>query len=171
MNIIPFIAFMPLLYIFIYPSHYTLYLKNKTILIGGIYLIGGFINVGLNFLLIPKYSYYGAAISTVFSLFLILIAFYILSWRQLNLKWDFIKALRLIFITLITWTISTVLYKYIDGFSIEFVRLVLLGIFILIIYIIGLYFFSVFESKEIEILKQYFNKILRKSQINSTNGL
>ena len=170
-NIIPYIIFMPLLYIFIYPSHYTLFLKNKTSLIGGTYLIGGFINVGLNLLLIPKYSYYGAAISTVFSLFLILIAFYILSWKQINLKWDFIKIFRLLFVTLITWTISTVLYKYLEDFSVEFVRLVLLGVFILIIYIIGLYFFSVFESKEIETLKQYFNKTLRKSQINATNGL
>ena len=168
-SIIPFVVIMPIIYIFVYPAYYTLYLQNKTVLMGFVYLTGGLITVGLNFLLIPKFSYYGAASSTVLSLIFVFAIFYLLTYNSLNLRWNFIKVGKVLFISLVSGIISYVLYQYFVDFSFEFVRLILLGILILILYTIGLYLLSVFESREIEILKQFIRKILKRPTINNFN--
>ncbi len=161
-SIVPFIAAMPIIYIFIYPAHYTLFLENRTVLIGVIYFAVGLLNVGLNILLIPNYTYYGAASATVFSLIVVFIIFYFLTYKSLNLRWNFIKMGKILFVTFISAIIATIVYQYFGDFSVEFVRLILLGIIILIIYFPLLYFLNVFESREIESLKQIFNKYLKK---------
>ncbi|MFC1558569.1 oligosaccharide flippase family protein [candidate division KSB1 bacterium] len=158
-GIIPFVAIIPLLYVFMYPPHYELYLRNKTFFIGSVYFIGALITVGLNILFIPKYSYYAAALSTVVSLMIVGIVFYLKAFNTLRLRWIFIKAGRIIFVAIISGIISYYLYSLLDTFSVTFVRLSLLGIIILFFYTIGLYVFHVFEKKETDILKQFTNKI------------
>jgi O-antigen/teichoic acid export membrane protein len=168
-SIVPFVVIMPLIYIFIYPAYYTLYLENRTVVMGIVYILGGIISVGLNFLLIPKYSYYGAASATVLSLIFVFITFYLITYKSINLKWNFIKVWKILFVSLITGLFLYFLYPYFKNFSIEVVRLIILGILILMIYISGLYFFSVFEKKEIEILKQFFRNVLKKVPVNNNN--
>ena len=161
-SIVPFIALMPLIYIFIYPAHYTLFLENRTVLIGIIYFTVGLFNVGLNILLIPNYEYYGAASATIISLILVFIIFYFLTYKSLHLRWNFIKIGKILFVTIISGIISTIIYRYFDDFSVEFVRLILLGVLILTIYLPLLYLLNVFESREIASLKQLANKYLKK---------
>lgn len=168
-SIVPFVVIIPLIYIFIYPAYYSLYLENRTFVLGLVYILGGIVSVGLNFLLIPKYSYYGAASATVLSLVFVLVIFYFITYKSLYLRWHFIKIGKILFISLITGFASFFIYKFLDNFSIEVVRLILLGIIILIIYVSGLYIFSVFETKEIEILKEFFRKVLKKVPVNNNN--
>ncbi|MCK4966945.1 polysaccharide biosynthesis C-terminal domain-containing protein, partial [bacterium] len=161
-GIIPFVIIIPLLYIFIYPAHYELYLENKTLFIGIVYFAGGLLNVVLNILFIPKYSYYAAALSTVVSLLAVLIIFYIKTINILHLKWQFMKIGRIAAVSVISGIISYYLYGLFNTFSIEFVRLMSLGIVILLIYIPGLYLFSIFEERETNILKQFVRKMINK---------
>ncbi|NVM04743.1 MAG: polysaccharide biosynthesis C-terminal domain-containing protein, partial [Candidatus Helarchaeota archaeon] len=120
------------------------------------------INVALNILLVPRYTYYGAASATILSLFFVFIVFYLVTSKRLYLRWNFIKVRRIIFVSLISGGISYILYNYFSDFSIEFVRLVLLGIIVLILFVSGLYIFSVFEPKETDILKGIYRKVLNK---------
>jgi len=161
-SIVPYFVIMPIIYIFLYPAHYTLYLENRTKLLGITYFMFGLINVALNILLVPKYTYYGAASATILSLLLVFIVFHLMTLKRLHLRWNFIKVWRIIFVSLISGGISYILYNSFSDFSIEFVRLILLGIIILILFISGLYLFSVFEPKETNILKGIYRKVLSK---------
>ena len=161
-GIIPFVIIIPLLYIFIYPAHYELYLENKTLFMGIVYFAGGLLNVVLNLLFIPKYSYYAAALATVVSLLAVLVIFYIMTINILHLKWQFMKIGRIAVVSVISGIISYYLYGLFNNFSIEFVRLASLGIIILLIYIPGLYLFTIFEERETNILKQFVRKMFSK---------
>lgn len=158
-NVIPYIAVLPLLYIFLYPAHYMLFLKNKTFLIGMLYFTCGLFNILLNILFVPEYSYYAAAVATVITLLVVLIVFYINVRNDLHLKWHFIKGAKVVVVSIVSGIIAYYIYGFFNAFSIEFVRLILLGLFILLIYILGLYLFSVFDEREIDILKKFVNKV------------
>ncbi|MFC2075722.1 polysaccharide biosynthesis C-terminal domain-containing protein [candidate division KSB1 bacterium] len=71
---------------------YLLFLENKIWLIAMINLIGVLVNITLNLALIPRFSYYGAAIASVCSFSLVLLLFY---WQ--------IRRFKLIDISRIRW--------------------------------------------------------------------
>ncbi len=86
-----------------------LFLKKDSIGISKIYLFGMTFNLTLNFLLIPKFSILGAAISTIITYILMSIIFIWKTKSDLLLNWNFLKPFRLIFSV------------FIMGFSILFI--------------------------------------------------
>jgi O-antigen/teichoic acid export membrane protein len=60
-GVLPLLVLSFLTIIIAYPAHYLLMLENRTVLLMGIDLAAVFIGLVLDFLLIPRYSYYGAA--------------------------------------------------------------------------------------------------------------
>jgi O-antigen/teichoic acid export membrane protein len=60
-GVLPLLVLSFLTIIIAYPAHYLLMLENRTVLLMGIDLAALSIGVVLDFLLIPRYSYYGAA--------------------------------------------------------------------------------------------------------------
>jgi O-antigen/teichoic acid export membrane protein len=60
-QILPLLALTFLMIILAYPAHYLLMLENRAVLLMGIDLAAVFIGLGLDVLLIPRYSSYGAA--------------------------------------------------------------------------------------------------------------
>ena len=75
--IIPIIVLSYLLvYIYTIYVNYSFYHK-KTYLISIATLLSGFINIGLNYLLIPKFGYFAAAYTTLISYFVLFIFHYV----------------------------------------------------------------------------------------------
>lgn len=65
------------------------------------------INVGLNFLLIPKFNILGAAITTVISWMLMIILFYYFTQREYYVNYEIFKIVKLISLGIILFIIST----------------------------------------------------------------
>jgi len=61
---------------FCYPLNQALIISNQQRKLFWVTLLGAILNVGLNLILIPKYSLYGAAFTTVVTLFLIFLLLY-----------------------------------------------------------------------------------------------
>jgi len=68
-----------------------LYVANKTYYFPGIFGIGALANLGLNFLLIPRYGMLGAAAATLISYILVSALYYIASQREYPLAFEFRK--------------------------------------------------------------------------------
>jgi O-antigen/teichoic acid export membrane protein len=104
-DVMPMLVFCFLLIITAYPAHYLLMLEKRTALIMRIELCGLAIGLGFDLLLIPRYSYYGAAVASVLGFGAVAIAKIAWSraWRQIQFQeifswrreWEFIsRALR-----------------------------------------------------------------------------
>lgn len=128
-----------------------LFLKKDSIGISKIYLFGMIFNLALNFLLIPKFSILGAAISTIITYILMSGIFIWKTKKELVLKWTFLKPVRLL------------LSVFIMGLSIFFITpenilSKLLTITFAIFVYFGLLFISGFFIKE---EKRLIKKILK----------
>lgn len=64
LDVLPTVAVGCAMLILAYPAHYLLLLRGKTVLIMLIDSAGLALCLGLNFLLVPRYSYHGAAVAT-----------------------------------------------------------------------------------------------------------
>jgi O-antigen/teichoic acid export membrane protein len=95
-SVIPYLILFPLFAIFMNVFYRRLLLLNKTKLIGLIYLFGGGLNLILNFILIPKFNMYGAAVATTFSYFVMFLIMYFLCKKHFQLEPKFIRAGRII---------------------------------------------------------------------------
>lgn len=73
-----------------------LYFANKTKLISVLYLVMGLINLGLNYLWIPKYGINGAAIATLVSYFCIVVAGMVSSFHYYQLTFPIKKIVMII---------------------------------------------------------------------------
>lgn len=69
-------------------------------------------NVTLNLILIPRYSYFGAAWATTISEILLIIAGYLISRRVLNIYFDWIRILKLLVIGTMSVLIAILLKKF-----------------------------------------------------------
>jgi len=54
-----------------------------------IYIFGALVNVGTNFIVIPRYSYYGAAWTTIITELIVLILMFIIIYRHMHFKMNF----------------------------------------------------------------------------------
>ncbi|MGH9775342.1 MAG: lipopolysaccharide biosynthesis protein [Candidatus Acidiferrales bacterium] len=64
-GVMPLLAIGWVMLVLAYPAHYLLMLENRTSLIMAIDVVGLAAGMGLDVLLIPRYSYYGAAIAAI----------------------------------------------------------------------------------------------------------
>jgi len=165
-QLIPIYVFLPIINVFIYPFHYGLFLSNKTLLLGGIYVLCGIVNIVLNNYFIPIYSYYGAAAITVISQGLVLVFLYLFARRSIHLKWDFIRIGRLFVITVVTSAAAFFIYPYLSAIPWLFVRLSVFGCIILLLYIPGLFIASVFNENELDVFRKIKRKAFEKLPVN-----
>jgi O-antigen/teichoic acid export membrane protein len=72
-NLLAVLAPIPVITILANTFHRVLFLRRRTALIGVSYLLAALLNLALNWLLVPRHPYYGAAIATDLSLLFIAI--------------------------------------------------------------------------------------------------
>jgi len=122
-------------------------LKNFLPLLLGILLL----NISLNYLLIPKYSYIGAAIATCVVMFLGFIGRFYFLRKIIQVRISELRGyLRLFFILGITIGSISLIRSY--------VLLPILIISTIVIYIFWLYIFKVFGKEEIDLVNQWVSR-------------
>jgi len=106
-QVVPYII---LAYIFSgakYIASIGLYLKRKTKYMAYTTIGAAILNVGLNFLLIPKYRMIGAAIATVISFVALYISTYLISNHFYKIPYENMKLVKMLIISLIIFFLST----------------------------------------------------------------
>lgn len=116
---------------------YTLYVNiefysKKTITISLATIMATATNIGLNYLLIPKYGYIAAAYTTVigYSLMMLFHYFVVNSWKRYRMVFDLKIILVSIGISAIAMIFTTMIYNY------TFLRLIILLIYIMVLSIV-----------------------------------
>ena len=148
----------PLLVIIIEILNKTMYLCNKIKQITFIYFISAIINLILNVIFIKKFGTIGAAYSTVFSYFILLLFLLYFKPVKFTFQMKYLKIIRLFIATIL---MGSVLYTINPQIYWAKLVIILLGI---LIYIILLFLFGVFSKEEKKMLTYIFAK-LRKFKI------
>ena len=140
LSIVPVILFAYLLNGMYVNFMAGIYIEKKTKYLPLITGIGAVSNIVMNFILIPEYSYMGAAAATLISYFLMMVGIYFVSNKFYSINYEY-KKLGLIFLSL---AVSTGLYYYITvNYTISwYVKLVFPVIFVILILVLGIINFS-----------------------------
>lgn len=137
--IIPILMFFPLLHLINIIYQQSLILKNKTKVIGSIYLAGLIFNIIFNFILIPRFHFYGASIATILTYIMMFTLFHRNCRKLIKFDNKYIKAERIVLSTLLMslllhFTHPTIVYTKLLVFCLGaifyFVMLLLLGGFV-----------------------------------------
>ncbi len=110
------------------------------------------LNVGLNFLLIPRYKIMGAAITAAISWMLMAVLFYYFSQREYHVDYEIPRILTLIGFGIILFIISTFFNDIKIIFRIS-IKVIIIATFPWILYLTGFY-----EKIEIERINQAWSK-------------
>jgi len=152
-KVIPYIAlafvFKGIQYMFSLGLHFV----KKTKYNAYVVLFAAILNIGLNFILIPRFSIYGAAIATVISWAIMVVAFYKYSQHFYKIKYEIGKITSIIAIGISLYFIS-LLFNDVNIILAIFLKFVLILIFPLI-----LYFFNFYEKIEIRRVKEFILKL------------
>lgn len=135
-------------------------LKRKTQGTAVINFTGAAINIGLNFLLIPRFGLFGAAYATLSTYIIVIAAMYFYNRKLMKLHYEWKRLLKIVFITSIIFT---------PGFFINIENIVLSIIFkvaIILLYPILLFLVRFFNQGEIlrfkEVCRNALNKFKKK---------
>ena len=135
-------------------------LKKRTQVQALIFFIGAAINIGLNFLLIPRYGIMGAACSTITTYIIIMIILVIYSAKLMEVNFEWARISKIILVTAMIFC---------TGFFINIENIIasiFFKLFIIILYPFLLYLFRFYKKSEIDrfkiILASGFKKIKRK---------
>ncbi len=151
-KIVPLITiafiFKGIQYMFLLGFHYV----KKTKYVAYIVTIALFVNIGLNFMLIPKLGIWGAALTTVISSLLISVISYLVSQKFYPVKYEISKML-------LVFVVGTSLYL-VSGFFAD--ANIYFGISIKIVlcltFPILLYIFKFYEKTELDKMRKVLNK-------------
>jgi O-antigen/teichoic acid export membrane protein len=100
-SIIPFLILFPLIEVGNRTYNKILYLKSQTKSLALIYVIGMVLNIILNLILIPRFSYYGAGIATTLAYIVMFILFYYKTHKNIKLDQAYLKIPNILLSTLI----------------------------------------------------------------------
>lgn len=135
-------------------------LKKKTQSQALIFFIGAVINIGLNFILIPKYGIMGAASSTIITYIIIMIILFIYNTKLMEVNFEWVRISKIILATAIIF--FTGFFINIENITIS----ILFKLFIIMMYPFLLYLLRFYKKSEIDrfkgILSSGLNKIKRK---------
>ncbi|MBI9055291.1 MAG: oligosaccharide flippase family protein [Bacteroidales bacterium] len=155
-TIVPFISlafiFKGIQYVFSLGLHFVKKTKYNAIIV----LLAALINLALNFILIPQMGIYGAAIATVFSWFIMTIAFYKYSNRLYKVKYEIKKLIILLGTGIALYCISLLFFNF------NFTLKVALKLGLLVLFPFILFLFRFYEKIELERLKEFRDKLLRR---------
>jgi len=132
-------------------------IKNKTYFDGLIMLSAGVVNLILNFILIPKFGMYGAALSTAISYITMNLIYIKFSFNLYPVKY---KKKNIVKIYLITFTLFLI-YYVISKLDISILLEMIIGTFLLCIYIICCILANLITVDE---LKKYIVVIFKKNK-------
>ncbi|KKQ18774.1 MAG: Polysaccharide biosynthesis protein [Berkelbacteria bacterium GW2011_GWA1_36_9] len=158
-TIVPMVAFS---YIFL--GHYSImitgtYLKRKTFYIFITEVLAIIINLGLLFLLVPRFGRIGAAWATLGSYFALPVIIYALTFKVFPIKYEYKRLIQILIAILIVLWINQFLYA--PNIWNLFLRLLISLFYPLILLLMGF-----FEKTEIKLLKlnfaKYSSKIIKK---------
>lgn len=153
-KIIPIIAFANCLWTVRKIASAGVQFRRKTHVMTIVFFIAALINTGLNLLLIPRYSIYGAAFATLITTICItgFILVYNASILAVNLEWR--RILKSLCLALILYAPS----YYIEDLST--ILTVLIKIILLLLFAILLYFGKTFTNEELKYLNILKDKIM-----------
>jgi O-antigen/teichoic acid export membrane protein len=135
-------------YVFSLGLHYVKKTKYNAFIVLSIAVL----NIGLNFLLIPRYKIIGAAVTTVISWILMTILFYYFSQREYYIGYEILKIVKLISLGIILFIISTFFS------DINIIFRILLKVIIIVAFPWILYLTGFYEKIEIERITQAWLK-------------
>lgn len=151
-KIVPLITiafiFKGIQYMFLLGFHYV----KKTKYVAYIVTIALFVNIGLNFMLIPKLGIWGAALTTVISSLLISVTSYYVSQKFYPVKYEIGKMFIVITVGITLYLISGLLTEANIYFGIG-IKLVLCLAFPILLYI-----FKFYEKTELDKIRKVLNK-------------
>ena len=135
-------------YVFSLGLHYVKKTKYNAFIVLSI----AFVNIGLNFLLIPRYKIMGAAITAAISWMLMAVLFYYFSQREYHVDYEILRIITLIGFGIILFIISTFFN------DIKIIFRILLKILVIISFPWVLYLTGFYEKIEIERITQAWSK-------------
>jgi O-antigen/teichoic acid export membrane protein len=148
-----------------FQSAFIFYKKTKFIMFS--ILGSGLLNLVLNFLLIPKYGYMAAAITTLFSYVFLLFLIVLVSRRFFVWKFPFKSLAKVVFASAI---MGVAVYFVGKGLTTSIVTNLILGVIIgIVVYILILLLLREAKEEEIKALINAKDKILRKMRVK-VNG-
>ena len=163
-KIVPFISYTFLIKGIYYVFSLGLHFAKKTKYNSFIVLIGALVNIILNFLLIPYYGIYGAAIASIISSIVIMLLYYYYSQREYRIHYELKRIFILTFSSVII--IFSLYYINIENIYTSLI----IKTFSLISYPFFLYFINFFTQSEkikIQLIIKYFPDFKKiKSKIN-----
>ncbi|MDO9578418.1 MAG: polysaccharide biosynthesis C-terminal domain-containing protein [Candidatus Cloacimonadales bacterium] len=151
-QVVPYIIFAYIISGAKYVVSLGLFLTKKTQYIAYNAIIAVMINIGLNFILIPKYKMIGAAIATVISFIILYMLTYLIANRYYKIPYENTKLIKMMILSIFLYMISSL-------FANMNLEIRVLGKLILFIsFPIFLYFLNFYEKIEILRIKQVWNK-------------
>jgi len=141
--IVPLISYTFLIkgiyYVFSLGLHYVKKTKYNSFIV----LIGAAVNVILNFLIIPYYGIYGAAIASIISSIIIMLLYYYYSQREYYIEYEVKRLLILVFSSIVI--ISSLYFIDTESILVSFI----IKTVIIVAYPIMLFFLRFFTKSEI----------------------
>lgn len=133
---------------FLYSSYLSLFIStNKQMILTKIAIIGMFINITLNLILIPKYSYIAASVNTVLTELSLILLVFIIARSQVHInKKQVLNDFSRVIISGLIMAAFLVVFSYLNLFV-----LIILGT---LIYLAALYITRGIDKDDIDIIKQ-----------------
>ncbi|MGA2418233.1 MAG: flippase [Candidatus Staskawiczbacteria bacterium] len=149
-NVVPLVALSFLLLGFCTIADQIIGLKKKTKISGGIWFIAAFLNFGLNFIFVPRFGIFGAAVTTLlaYACATALTWYYAMKEIQFEVDWQFI--LKSIFASFLMGLF--IIWIKPIGFR-SVITVITLSV---LIYAILIFLLKSFEKKELEFVKTFF---------------
>lgn len=132
-SVIPIVVFGMILLGFQNISNQGIHITGKSHIMTSIIILGGVVNIGLNYLFIPQYGYMAAAWTTFISMFVMQVVTLYFSTKLLKINYSYIKLL-----------FTYILFVLVSIFSLEFT----LYIKVLVFVVSSLLFYLLLYTKE-----------------------
>lgn len=152
-QIVPIVILAYVCYGFYVNFQVSVFLKHKTKYFAYINVAGAVTNIVGNLFLIPKFNIMGAAYATLLAYLLMAVLLYFITQQIYPIRYQLTKVLKISLISLIIF----LSYKWL---ALPCDLLFKLGL--IIVYLILIYLFKIFDPKEIQTLKHLVNKFYGK---------
>jgi len=129
-----------------------LYLKRKTNYIAYNTIGAAVLNIGLNFILIPKYKMIGAAVATIISFVALYFVTYFVANKFYKIPYENMKLLKMLVLAVVLFFLSTLTA------NLNILPRILIKVAIIILFPFILYPMKFYEPIEIERIKQSWKK-------------
>lgn len=133
-------------------SSLGLYLLSRTVYVAIITIVSAFINIGLNFILIPKYGIMGAALDTLIAFVFLYIVSWLVSNKFYKIEFEILKLTLLVLFGISLFTVT-----YFVEFNSVWLN-ILYKLVLVIAFPLILYSTSFYEPKEIKLIRGFIQK-------------